>query len=59
METGGQEMIEIKSINYHRNGISGAGFHVVQFTQREAGAYYDGFAERYAKFVAEFEEEEK
>ena len=29
--------IEVKSIAYHRNGVSGIGFHAVTFTMREAG----------------------
>ena len=28
-------MIEIKSVDFHRNGISGAGFHLVRFIQHE------------------------
>lgn len=29
--------VEVKSIAYHRNGISDIGFHAVIFTMREAG----------------------
>ena len=29
--------VAIKSIAYHRNGVSGIGFHAITFTMREAG----------------------
>jgi hypothetical protein len=29
--------VKLSSINYHRNGVFGAGFHAITFTFRKAG----------------------